>query len=282
MTQSNAQMVTHGAATSGGLWFEQRGTGPDVLLIAGLSDPIEAWTAQLDGLADRYRLLAFDNRGAGRSPSMPDTYSVAAMADDAADVLRTADVGAAHVAGFSGGSAIAQELALRHPELVRSLVLVSTWARLDAYVRTMTDAWRWLAAAAPSEQAMLEAFFLWIYTPRAHENGVVAQIIEEALAFPHPQSPEDFVRQLETFITHDTFDRLPEITVPTLVMAGEIDIATPPRFGRIVAERIPNATFDVLAGEAHQPFQESPIDFNERVDAFWRRVEGHTKPPLRA
>ena len=191
------------------------------------------------------------------------------------------NVGAAHVAGFSGGSAIAQELALRHPELVRSLVLVSTWARFDAYVRTMTDAWRWLAEAAPSERAMLEAFFLWIYTPRAHANGMVAQIIEEALAFPHPQSAEEFVRQLDAFMTHDTFDRLPEIAVPTLVIAGEIDIATPLRFGQIVAERIPNATFEVLAGEAHQPFQESADDFDERVDAFWRHVEGQMTPPLR-
>jgi pimeloyl-ACP methyl ester carboxylesterase len=198
------------------------------------------------------------------------------MADDAAEVLRASNVGAAHVAGFSGGSAIAQELALRHPELVRSLVLVSTWARSDAYVRTMTDTWRWMAEAAPSEQAMLEAFFLWIYSPRAHEDGLVAEFIEDTLAFPHPQSGEDFQRQLDAFMTHDTFDRLPRIAVPTLVVAGEIDVAAPPRFGRIVAERIPGARFEVLAGEAHQPFQESPTDFNDRVDAFWRGLDEST------
>ena len=74
---------------------------------------------------------------------------------------------------------------------------------------------------------MLEAFFLWIYTPRAHEDGTVDQIIEEALAFPHPQSPEAFQRQLDAWVAHDTLDRLPEIAVPTLVVAGELDIATP-------------------------------------------------------
>jgi pimeloyl-ACP methyl ester carboxylesterase len=256
------------------LWVEQRGTGPDVLLIAGLSDPAEAWTFQLDSLADRYRLTAFDNRGAGRSPLPPGGFTVSGMADDAAALLQSLGVAHAHVAGFSGGSATAQELALRHPELVRSLVLVSTWARPDAYFRTLTDTWKWLPEVAPSERAMLEAFFLWIYTPRAHQDGIVAQIIEDALAFPHPQSPEAFRRQLEAWIPHDTLDRLHEITVPTLVVAGELDVATPPRFGRAVAERIPGAEFVVLPGEAHQPFQESPDAFNTLVADFWARVDG--------
>jgi pimeloyl-ACP methyl ester carboxylesterase len=108
------------------------------------------------------------------------------MADDAAALLRALEVPAAHVMGFSGGSAIAQELALRHGELVRSLVLVSTWARSDPYLRAMAGFWHWLVEVAPSERAALEAFFLWIYTPRAHADGTVERFIGETLAFPHP------------------------------------------------------------------------------------------------
>jgi pimeloyl-ACP methyl ester carboxylesterase len=255
------------------MWVERQGTGPDVLLIAGLGDPAEAWQFQLDGLAGRYRLTAYDNRGMGRTPLPAEPFSVATMADDAAALLRALDVPTAHVAGFSGGSAIAQELALRHPGLVRSLVLTSTWARPDAFLRSVVNFWRWLPEAAPTERAFLEAFYLWIYTPRAHEDGTVEKIIEEVLAFPHPPSPEAIQRSLDAFAVHDTAARLSQIAVPTLVLAGGLDIVTPPRYGRVVADAVPGARFEIFAEEAHQPFQEVPDLFNARVDAFWREIE---------
>src|SRR5688500_13489187 len=125
------------------IWTEQVGEGPDVLLIGGLGDTVEPWQFQLDDLGDRYRMTAFDNRGAGRT-AMPEwPVTVADMADDAAGVLRGLGVPAAHVAGFSGGSIIAQELALRYPELVRSLVLQSTFAVTDPYLRSLARFFRW-------------------------------------------------------------------------------------------------------------------------------------------
>jgi pimeloyl-ACP methyl ester carboxylesterase len=269
--------MTHAAPTTRGeleVWAEQRGEGPDVLLIAGLGDPLEAWQSQLDGLSDRYRLTAFDNRGAGRTPLPEGPLTVAALADDAAALLRRFEIRAAHVAGFSGGSMIAQELTLRHPELVRSLVLVGTWARPDAHMRAIAESWRWIAEAAPSERRCLEALFAWIYTPRAHADGTVGRIVEETLAFPHKPSTEAIQRTLDAFLAHETTERLQHISVPTLVLAGGLDICTPPRLGRVVAERIAGARFEVLPEEAHQPFQEVPEQFNARVDAFWREVDG--------
>ena len=255
------------------LWVEHRGQGPEVLLIAGLGDPAEAWQPQLEGLADRYSLTAFDNRGAGRTPMPDGPLSATAIADDAAALLRALEVPIAHVAGFSMGSAIAQELALRHPEVVRSLVLVSTYARPDALFRAQLNFWRWLPEVAPSERAFFEAFFTWVYTPRAHADGLVDQIVEEAMAFPHEQSVEAFQAQVDVCLTHDTTDRLSEIGAPTLVLAGEFDTILPPRCGLAVAAAIQNARFEVMPGEAHQPFQEVPDEFNARVDAFWRKAE---------
>lgn len=201
------------------LWYVQQGRGPDVLLIAGLS-----------------------------SPMPPEGFTVEDMADDTAALVRALDLGPVHVAGFSGGSVTAQHLALRHPQLVRSLVLQSTWARWDGYVEALVRFLTWLPQVAPSERDMLEAFFLWIYTPRAHVDGTVAQIIDEALAFPHPQPPEAFHRQLAAWAVHDSTDRLHEIDVPTLVLAGEVDPMTRPEMGRVVAERIPRRPVRGAAG----------------------------------
>ena len=258
------------------IWTEQVGEGPDLLLIGGLGDTVESWQFQLDGLADRYRMTAFDNRGAGRTAMPEGQVSVEAMADDAAGVLRALDIPSAHVAGFSGGSIIAQELALRHPELVRSLVLQSTLAVFDQYCLDVVRLWRWLIEEAPSERAFLEAFFLWIYSPRAHNDGTVALFIEEVLAFPHKQSPEDVLRFLNAFVDHDTTDRLSQIAAPTLVLAGGRDLLMRPELCREVADLIPGARFEVMEEEAHQPFQEVPDEWNARVDAFWREVDART------
>jgi 3-oxoadipate enol-lactonase len=255
------------------IWTEQVGQGPDVLLIGGAGDTVESWQFQLDGLADRYRLTAFDNRGAGRTAMPGGSVSAELMADDAAQVLQALEVPSAHVAGFSGGSIVAQELALRHPGLVRSLVLQSTWPVMDPYLRAWLLFVRWLVEVAPSERAFLEGFFLDIYTARAHNDGTVAQFIEEVLAFPHKQTTQDLQRYLDAFLDHDTTDRLPAITVPTLVLAGGRDPTARPELCRAVAELIPGARFEVMEEEAHQPFQEIPDEWNARVDAFWRQLE---------
>ncbi len=255
------------------IYVEQVGNGPDVLLIGGLGDTVESRQFQLDGLADRYRMTAFDNRGAGRT-AMPDgPVTVELMADDAAAVLDALGIRSAHVAGFSGGSIVAQELAVRRPDLVRSLVLQSTWPVMDRYLRTWLLFVRWLVEVAPSERAFLEGFFLDIYTARAHNDGTVEAFIEEVLAFPHKQAAEDLQAFLDAFLDHDTTERLPEIAAPTLVLAGGRDTTARPPLCRAVAELIPGAQFEVMEEEAHQPFQEVPDEWNARVEAFWREVE---------
>jgi len=266
-------MGEHVRANGLDIWTDQAGAGPDVLLIGGGGDTVESWQFQLDGLADRYRMTAFDNRGAGRTAMPGGRVSVEEMADDAAGVLQALEIPSAHVAGFSGGSIVSQELALRHPDLVRSLVLQSTWPVMDAYLRTWLLFVRWLVEVAPSERAFLEGFYLDIYTARAHDDGTVAQFIDEVLAFPHKQATEDLQAYLDAFLDHDTSDRLPQVAAPTLVLAGGRDSTARPSLCQAVAERIPGARFEVLEEESHQPFQEIPDEWNARVDAFWGDVE---------
>jgi len=101
----------------------------------------------------------------------------------------------------------------------------------------------------------------------------VDKLTEQVLTFPHQPSVEAIQRTIDVLLDHDTAARLSQIAVPTLVLAGGLDRITPPRYGRAVADAIPGARFEVLAEEAHQPFQEVPDLFNATVDTFWQQVE---------
>lgn len=130
-----------------------------------------------------------------------------------------------------------------------------------------------MAEAAPSARAFLEAFFVWIYTARAHADGTVAQLIDEALAFPHQARP----RRSRPRSTPSSRTRPPTActgsTCRRSCSRAARTSARRPGSARRVAELIPGARFEVLEGEAHQPFQEAPDAFNARVAAFWEEVE---------
>ena len=271
---TNTEIPLREGYTESGIHYVQRGTGPDVLLIGGLTDVIESWQPQLDGLADRYRLTAYDNRGFGQSPlPMPDEpFTMATMTQDAVDLLGHLGIEEAHVAGFSGGGAVAQQLVIRHPERVRSLVLNGTFDHMDELMLRLTNMWRRMIAAATDERTMLQDFFAFIYSPAAHESGWVDAAIEEALEYPHAPAPDAIERSLDAYQAHDARDGLPHVSVPTLVLAGENDLACPPRVCKRIADLIPGAEYEVQPGAGHQQFQEDPEMWNSRVEAFWQSV----------
>jgi pimeloyl-ACP methyl ester carboxylesterase len=263
-------ITTNGAR----IWVHQQGDGVPLLLIGGTSDPAESWQAQIDAFGDRYHVIAPDNRGAGRSPLPADGASIESMAEDAAGVLRELGVGPAHVAGFSMGGAIAQELVIAHPELVRSVVLSGTYTRPTAYFHQMVSSWIALADTARSEREMLEAFFLWIYSRGAHEDGTVASLIDEALVSPLAQEADAFLAQAQACIDwKGAEERLAGVRVPALVVVGDEDIACPPDFSQVIVDALPDAELVVIPGGAHQPFQELPQLYNAVVGGFWERVE---------
>jgi 3-oxoadipate enol-lactonase len=177
------------------IWTEQVGRGPDVLLIGGLGDTIESWQFQRDGLADRYRMIAFDNCGAGRTPLPDRPVSAAVMADDAAAVLRALEVPSAHVAGFSMGSA-RRTGAGAPPTRARSQPRPTEYLRSLRRPLPLSARLLALAARGRTERArVLRGVFTGVYTPRAHADGSVARIVAEALAFPYRQSVQAFKRR---------------------------------------------------------------------------------------
>ena len=132
--------------------YVESGSGDPLLLIMGFGGDHLAWVFQVPAFSGKYRVISFDNRGAGQS-SVPDApYSTRMMADDAVGLLDALGVERAHVLGVSMGGMIAQEVALNHPRRVRSLQLHCTYARPDRYMLELMDVWRSLRSKATPEE----------------------------------------------------------------------------------------------------------------------------------
>lgn len=254
------------------LHARQEGAGDDILLLCGLGDDLAAWDAQTDAFATTHRVTVLDNRGVGQSTLPDGEFDVADLAADAAGVCDALGIVRAHVMGFSMGGAIAQELALARPDLVRSLVLVDTWCTTDRLLQELIRGVAYTAGTADDARAWLYSFLGLVYSAAVHEDGRIDAFVDAALKNPHPQETEAFQRTARAILHHDTADRLHEITSPTLVVVGEDDVLCPPRHSRAIAVRLRGARLVELPEQAHQPFQEDPTGFNDLVRGFLQTV----------
>jgi pimeloyl-ACP methyl ester carboxylesterase len=257
--------------------YETTGEGPAVLLINGLGSPSAGWALQVKALAPHFQVVTFDNRGVGETDLPPDAvYTTAQLADDAAALLRQLKIDRAHVIGASMGGTIAQEMALRHPKLVRSLVLACTWVTADARFLHTVEAWAALAHRVPIDERYRNVIYPWLYSPgffAVRQNIEIA--FQRSLAYPHQTKPEAIDRQARGIIAWNgtRAKRLSDIKAPTLVLVGKDDILTPPSFARDVAKGIKKSRLVVLPG-GHGFFLEEADLFNRTVLRFLKGVRG--------
>jgi pimeloyl-ACP methyl ester carboxylesterase len=250
--------------------YEVSGEGDPLLLIMGTSGSILLWAELLPRLAERYRVIAFDNRGLGGSERGEGPITVASMAEDASALLEALDVQSAHVMGWSLGSAVVQELALAHPQQVASAVLYATWGRCDGFQRSVLAALR-LPYAVRDMQAALTVSGL-AFSPQLLDRPDFQQLLEPMLpAFP--QNEDQMAVTLEQWdadLAHDTLDRLGGIGAPTVVVVGEQDLLTPPWQAKAVADAIPRARYELVTGPgaSHGLHIERPDDLLRIVTGF--------------
>jgi pimeloyl-ACP methyl ester carboxylesterase len=250
--------------------YEVSGEGDPLLLVMGTSGSIPLWGELLPRLAERYRVIAFDNRGLGGSERGDGPITVASLAEDASALLEALDVPRAHAMGWSLGSAIVQELAIAHPQQVASAVLYATWGRCDGYQRAMLSALRLPYAVRDMEAALTVAGLA--FSPELMDRPDVQQLFEPMLpAFPQTEAQMAVtVEQWDADLVHDTLDRLGDIEAPTLVVVGEQDLLTPPRQSKAVADAIPKARYELLTGpgSSHGLHIERPDDLVRIVTGF--------------
>jgi 3-oxoadipate enol-lactonase len=242
--------------------WESTGDGPPVLLIMGLGLSGGAWWRTVPVLSGSLRVITFDHRGIGLSESPMPAYTVEAMADDAVCVIDDLGLDAVHVYGFSLGGMVAQQLALRHPERVRALVLGATHpgGRRVAQPEPEVVAFFHRRLTMQSEEAA------WASVPynygarcRSSQTARIAEDIEVRLR--NPFNVRAYRAHLYAASLHNCHGRLGRIAAPTLVVHGAEDRMIPVANAQLLADGVPGAKLRVLEDSGHlYPTDEPGVD----------------------
>jgi 3-oxoadipate enol-lactonase len=216
------------------MYYELHGQGEPLVLITGLGNDVTQYEHVIREFRQRYQVLAFDNRGAGRTDKPEAPYTIGQMADDAAALMGALGIWQSHIVGVSMGGRVALALALQHPGRVKSLVLASTFAR----------------------QIMVS------------ESGKASPMPQYREGVSQYQQPRyAFDRQLVASRSYDCSDRLGEITVPTLILHGRDDRLVPARLAGELHAGITGSKMITFAS-GHLFFMTMPEHFYRAVSDF--------------
>lgn len=253
------------------VYYDEYGNGTPLLLIPGLSNSRLGWWKQVEPLSAKFRVIALDNRDAGKSGYADGPYAIADMAADVAGLIKNLDLGPVYVMGWSMGGFITQELTLGYPELVAKLALVGTSAGGPTHVAPAPEIAALLAPVPGEDVATrIKRVYPNIAGPgymTAHPDDL-AQIVKNAQA--SPQAPEAYLRQLEAVMSWaGVGQRLGQISVPALVVHGNTDPLVPYGNGQFLGANIKTARLLTYEGVGHLPPIEAPEKFIRDVTAFF-------------
>jgi pimeloyl-ACP methyl ester carboxylesterase len=263
------------AANGIDLAYDSFGEGDPVVLIAGTGQPANTWHIfQVPALVDAgFRVITFDNRGVPPTGCPPAPYTVAEMAEDAAGLIRELDLAPCRVAGVSLGAMITQELALAHPELLRSAVMMGTIGRLGPSGKLLTDAWVKFDESGVELPPLYDAInqLAWLFAPATLANEeFVATFVELILGGEAWKDPGRIGQHLAEQSYGDRLEALASITVPSMVMTFEFDSITLAPMGREVAATIPGCELVEIAGVGHGGMVEKPDEINAALIEFFK------------
>ena len=263
-------------ADAGGarLYYETHGRGDPLLLICGFGSNTTVYWANIPALAKRFHVIAYDPRGSGRSDVPPGPYTMAMLAEDATRVLDANGIAAAHVAGTSMGGMVAQHVALLFPERVRGLVLACTTPGGAEHVLPPPEhlaTFMAMSSFADPGEAVRSVYPLYYSDAyaKAHDAEIAGRARANRALRP---TPEGLEAQLAAVQAHDTYEALPDITAPTLVLHGERDGVVPIENGRKIAARIPGAKLRTWPEGGHLFFAEYADELNAETIDFLSHV----------
>jgi pimeloyl-ACP methyl ester carboxylesterase len=247
--------------------YQVEGQGEPLVMIMGFSAGRSGWMGQIRFFNRYYRVITFDNRGAGKSDKPPGAYSTRMMANDTVKLMDLLAIEKAHIMGLSMGGMIAQELAINYPQRVMKLVLASTYARQDQTSGDTLEQAKFLhltpekKAGAMVGLAFNKPLYRFIF-------GLLARV---QTRFTKASARAGIAGQSEACLQHDTLERLSSITAPTLVIVGTGDRLIKPVSSEVIADKIPNAKLVRVKGGSHYFSFEMKDVFNREVLNFLRR-----------
>jgi len=236
------------------MYYEVRGEGFPLVMIMGINGNADWWDPRMvQELSKNFKVIMFDNRGAGRTDVSNKEYTIKLFADDTAGLMNALGISKAHVFGLSMGGMIAQELVLNYPEKVKKLVLCSTLCGGTKSIPASEEVFGMFIAdrSGLSLEEIFRREVPLLFTEGFIQNKpeFVELFIQRVLIAPI--SSKSFLRRLYALTKFDTCDRLPQIRTPTLILHGKRDILVPPENGSILAEAIPNAKLVYFENSAH-------------------------------
>jgi 3-oxoadipate enol-lactonase len=248
------------------LHYRVSGRGEPLVLLAGWGTSLRAWMFQLPAFSAHFRVLSFDNRGAGRSDKPPGPYTIRLLADDAVALMDHLHLKAANVLGISMGGMIAQEVAINYPTRVLKLVLGSTFAFQGEDSGPTDDYARRASQDARQVRLILASLASNNFLVR-HAAGMVVRVSSHF-------GMDGFRAQGAAIREHDTRSRLHLIKCPTLVIVGTNDRVIRPSSSTYIASKVPNGTLVVIENGSHSIGSESRKRFNKAVLKFLNGSKG--------
>jgi pimeloyl-ACP methyl ester carboxylesterase len=242
---------------------------PAVLLIQGVGVAGTGWRPQIDAMAGRFRMVAFDNRGIGTSPLGSDPLTIEAMAGDALKVMEANGVDRFHVVGHSMGGLIAQELALRLPRRVKSLALLCTFANGKDGSRMSPGMFVAALRSRIGSREMRRHAMLGLIMPAAYlqtaDRSQLARDMSALFGRDLADQPPIVMKQLRAMSRYSAEPKLRQLqSVPTLVVSGSFDRIARPELGRALAQGIGTARYVEFRDAGHA----LPIQCAERLNAL--------------
>lgn len=249
-------------------YYEEVGSGEPLVLIRGLGSDLQAWALQAPELAKHFRVITYDNRGAGRTGAPDKPYSIAGMADDLAALLSELKVEKASVLGYSMGGMIAQEFALKYPQRLDKLILLGTSARLDGYSKAIVQNFINVRRSNLSREQVVREQAPFVYSAELlDDTDRYERAIQANVANPYSQQDHAFIRQAQALLAFDASARVSGIKAPALVMTNKEDTLVPPRNGEALAKAIPGAKL-VSLDAGHAGVIEFPHEHNAAILEF--------------